>query len=165
MEDLKQFRELFNPLPGNHYIQILREVDETTDILYDLMKSIDGELRIVVYENDDISTIKEKYPDAKIQAINSLSSPFKALPRDNDTVIFKDIFHLHKNQALLLKISYTTLANTANVIIMQEKATMNIESMIEMLGEYEFRSANYIDIDPKYDLVVAKKLHMWGNGL
>ena len=35
----------------------------------------------------------------------------------------------------------------------------------EMLEEFEFRSPNEIDVLPEYDLVMAKKLHMWGNGL
>ena len=34
-----------------------------------------------------------------------------------------------------------------------------------MLEEFEFRSSNEIDVLPEYDLVMAKKLHMWGNGL
>lgn len=165
MADLTQFKELFNPLPGNHYIQVVTYVDETTDALYELMKNVDGELRIAVYTKEDASEIQEKYPDAKVQLINNFSNPFKALPRDNDMVIFKDIFHLHEKQNLLLKLSYTTLANTANIIIMQEKGTMDIQGIIDTLSEYEFRSANYVDVHPGYDLVVAKKMHMWGNGL
>lgn len=31
--------------------------------------------------------------------------------------------------------------------------------------EYDFRAPNPIDIFEKYDLVMAKKMHMWGNGL
>ena len=42
---------------------------------------------------------------------------------------------------------------------------MDIEAMKEMLEEFEFRAANEIDVLPEYDLVMAKKMHMWGNGL
>jgi hypothetical protein len=48
---------------------------------------------------------------------------------------------------------------------MQKKGTMNIEETLNILEEFEFRSQNYIDVLPEYDLVMAKKLHMWGNGL
>ena len=162
--DLKQFLELFNPYPGNHYLQITTEVDETTDAFYELMKSVDGELSLVLYLQEDLD-YSQKYPDAKIQYIKNFKQPFRALPRTHDIVLFKDVFHKHENQKGILKIAYTTLANAAEIIIMQKKGTMNIEATLNILEEFEFRSQNYIDVLPEYDLVMAKKLHMWGNGL
>jgi hypothetical protein len=165
MSDLKQFLELFNPLPGNHYIQVTTYVDETTAALYELLKNTGGELRIALYRDEDISDIQEKYPDAKVQHVKNFVQPFRGLPRDNDIVILKDIFHLHQAKERLRKTTYTTLANTAEIIIMQKKGTMDIGAMLEMLEEYEYRAANYIGVLPEYDLVMAKKMHMWGNGL
>lgn len=165
MSDLKQFKELFNPLPGNHYIQVTTHIDETTTALYELLQSVGGELRIALYRDEEVPGIQDKYPAAKIQYIKNFVHPFRALPRDNDIVILKDIFHIHHDKDKLLKTTYTTLANTAEMIIMQEKETMDIQSMLDMLQEYEYRAANYIDVLPEYDLVMAKKMHMWGNGL
>ncbi len=162
--DLTQFLELFNPYPGNHYLQITTEVDETTDALYQLMQKIDGEFSLALYPKEDIDLSKQ-YPDAKLQYIHNLKNPFRALPRTHDIVIFKDIFHLHENQKGILKIAYTSLANAGDIIIMQKKGTMDIDAVLNILEEYEFRSQNYIDVLPEYDLVMAKKLHMWGNGL
>ena len=162
--DLKQFLELFNPYPGNNYLQITDYADETTDALYSLMESVDGVLNLVIYsvaEND----LQIKYPKANIQYIKNLKQPFRALPRTNDIVIFKDIFHKHENQKGILKIAYTTLANAAEIVIMQKKDTANVEEILNILEEYEFRSQNQIDVLDEYDLVMAKKLHMWGNGL
>ncbi len=164
MMDLKQFLELFNPLPGNHYIQVTTSPDETTSALDELMKDVEGEFRIAHYIENESDTAS-LYPEAKVQYIKNLSHPFRALPRDNDIVIFKDIFHLHKNKKLLLKTAYTTLANSANIIIMDKKGSFDVEELKELLEEYEFRSANLIDVLPEYDLVMAKKMHMWGNGL
>ena len=162
--DLTQFLELFNPYPGNHYLQITTEVDETTDALYELMKKVDGEFSLALYTKEDINLSKQ-YPDAKIQYIKNFKQPFRALPRTHDIVVFKDLFHLHENQKGILKIAYTTLANAADIVIMQKKGTMNIDALLNTLEEFEFRSQNYIDVLPEYDLVMAKKLHMWGNGL
>jgi len=162
--DLKQFLELFNPYPGNNYLQITDYADETTDALYSLMESVDGVLNLVIYsvaEND----LQIKYPKANIQYIKNLKQPFRALPRTNDIVIFKDIFHKHENQKGILKIAYTTLANAAEIVIMQKKDTANVAEILNILEEYEFRSQNQIDVLDEYDLVMAKKLHMWGNGL
>ena len=162
--DLEQYLELFNPYPGNHYLQITTHTDETTTALYELMNGVDGELSLVVYDENEIS-LENDFPNAKIQHIKNFKNPFRALPRTHDVVVFKDIFHLHENQKGILKIAYASLANAAHIIIMQKKGTMNVEAMKEMLEEFEFRSSNEIDVLPEYDLVMAKKLHMWGNGL
>jgi len=149
MVDLKQFLELFNPLPGNHYLQVTTYEDEITSALSSLMDSVDGELNIVLYNEENLD----------------FSKPFRARPRDHDIVIFQDIFYAHENQKMLLKLAYTTLANTANIIIMEKKGVMDIEVLKTTLEEFEFRAPNEIDIVDGYDLVIAKKMHMWGNGL
>jgi len=162
--DLTQFLELFNPYPGNHYLQIITKTDETTDALYKLMQRVDGSLSLVIYNEED-SDISQNYPLSHIQYIKNFKQPFRALPRTHDIVIFKDTFHQHENQKGILKIAYTTLANAAEIVIMQKRGTMDVEATLNLLEEFEFRSQNYIDVLPEYDLVMAKKLHMWGNGL
>ncbi len=162
--DLKQFLELFNPYPGNHYLQVTTKVDETTEALSILMKGIDGEFSLVLYdvEDKDLSSV---FPEAKLQYIKNFKQPFRALPRTHDIVVFKDFFHLHENRNGVLKIAYTALANAGDIVIMQKKGTMDIEATLSLLEEFEFRSQNYIDVLPEYDLVMAKKMHMWGAGL
>jgi len=146
---LEQFLQLFNPLPGNHYLQITTAEDEITKALSLMLEGVDGELSLALYNEDNLD----------------FSEPFRAPARSNDMVIFKDIFHAHKNQKMILKIAYTSLANTADIIIMEKKGIMDVEAMKEMLEEFEFRAANDIDVVEGYDLVIAKKMHMWGNGL
>ncbi|WP_457747247.1 hypothetical protein, partial [Sulfurimonas sp.] len=160
---LTRFKELFNPLPGNHFIQITTEVDETSIALNEMTLKVDGEFRLAIYTQEEL-TLDERLSSAKVQFVKNFNIPFRALPRDNDSVIFKDILSKHSNPKLLLKIAYTTLANTADIIIMEKKGTMNIEATKELLENFEFRAPNYIDILPQYDLVMAKKMHMWGNG-
>ncbi len=162
--DLKQFLELFNPLPGNHYLQVTTKPDVTTTALSKIIKEVEGEFVLVVYNEDELD-IQKNYPDAKIQYVKNFKQPFRALPRTHDIVIFKDFFHLHENQEGILKIAYTTLANTADIIIMQKKGTMDVQAIKGLLEKFEFRASNEIDVLPEYDLVMAKKMHMWGNGL
>ena len=162
--ELEQFLELFNPLPGNHYIQITDTIDATTLALDKIMKEVDGTFHLALYTQEKPQIPKE-LADAELQIIPNFSNPFRALPRDNDIVILKDILHQHKNPRLLLKIAYTTLANAAHVIIMQKKGTMDIQATKEILERFEFRAPNEIDILDEFDLVMAKKMHMWGNGL
>lgn len=164
MLDLTQFLQLFNPLPGNHYLQVTTIPDETTDALDKILSKVDGELGLVVYDENEID-LKKDFLNTKIQHINSFEQPFRAIPRNYDIVVFKDIFNIHKNQKMILKIAYTTLANTADIIIMEKKGVMDIEAIKDLLEEFEFRASNEIDIVDGYDLVMAKKMHMWGNGL
>ena len=162
--DLEQFLELFNPYPGNDYLQVTSKVDETTEALSALVKGVDGEFSLVLYNAED-KDLSSKFPEAKLQYIKNFKQPFRALPRSHDIIVFKDFFHLHENQKGMLKIAYTALANAGDIVIMQKKGTMDIEATLSLLEEFEFRSQNYIDVLPEYDLVMAKKLHMWGAGL
>ncbi|MFA6138580.1 MAG: hypothetical protein WC667_10885 [Sulfurimonas sp.] len=162
MSDLKQFLQLFHPYPGNKYLQITTQPDETTTALYEILKGVNGGLSLAIYDEQSYSS---QFPDAKIQCLRSLQDPFRAIPREFDMVIFKDIFHLHENKQMILKIAYTTLANTAHIIIMEKKGIMDIEAIKCMLEDYEFRASNVIDVLEGYDLIMAKKMHMWGNGL
>ncbi len=147
--NLEQFSQLFTPLPGNHYLEVCTKEDEVTKFLSSIMNKVDGELSVILYDEDNLK----------------FSEPFRARPREHDTVIFKDVFSKHENKKMILKLSYLTLANAANVIILEKKGNLDLEETKSLLQEMEFRSANEIDIIEGYDLVVAKKMHMWGNGL
>ena len=147
--NLEQFLQLFNPYPGNHYLQVCSREDEITEALKSMMDCVDGELSVVLYNEENLD----------------FSKSFRALPRSHDIVIIQDVFYKHDNQKMILNLAYHTLANTADVIIMEKKGVMDIEAIKTLLEEFEFRSANEIDIVEGYDLVMAKKMHMWGNGL
>lgn len=149
MANLKQFLELFNPLPGNHYLQVTTCEDDITTALNSLMNGVDGVLNLALYNDENLD----------------FTQPFRAKPRNHDIVVLKDIFYAHKNQSMILKLTYKTLVNTANIIIMEKKGVMDIEALKTTLEEFEFRAPNDIDIVDGYDLVMAKKMHMWGNGL
>ena len=147
--NLDKFKQLFNPLPGNHYLQVCQKEDEISVMLKELMDEVDGEFKLALYNDNNLS----------------FSQPFRARPRDNDIVVIKDVYDKHENKQMILKLAYETLANTANVIIMEKKGILDIDAMKATLEEFEFRAANEIDIVEGYDLVMAKKMHMWGNGL
>ena len=147
--NLDKFRELFTPLPGNHYLQVTSQENEMTIVLKELMAKVDGKLNIALYNEDNLK----------------LNQPFRAVPRDHDNVILTAIFSSHENQDMLIKLSYLTLANTANIIIIEKKGLLDVAAILVKLEAFEFRSPNHIDMIDGYDLVIAKKMHMWGNGL
>lgn len=164
MADLELFRKLFNPLPGNHYLYVTTAMDDVSFLLDEMMQKVNGRLNIVVYGKNDLES-NSKLCMENIQYVEDFTRTFRATPRDHDIVVFKDIFHSHENQKMILKLAYLTLANTANIIIMEKKGIMDVEAIKTMLEDYEFRAPNEIDIVDGYDLIMAKKMHMWGNGL
>ena len=157
--------ELFSVQPGYRYIQVTTEVDDTTSALYDLLTQNNAEMRIAYYAEESMPDLSSIYPKAKIQHVKNFNFPYRALPRDNDIVIYKDIFTKHNKQELLLKTAYTTLSNTADIIIMEKNGVLDVEVMMELFEKFEYRAANHMNILEGYDIFMAKKMHMWGNGL
>ncbi|ABB45210.1 hypothetical protein Suden_1936 [Sulfurimonas denitrificans DSM 1251] len=162
MVDLEHFRAIFKPLPGNHYLEVSTTTDEITKLFSDMMQGVGGEFNLALYgkNKQNLHAI-----NARVQYIDDFKAPFRALPRDHDAVLLKDIFHLHQNQEMMLKLSYLTLANTANIIIMEKKGILDIDKVVKQLEDFEFRAPNTIEAVERYDLLIAKKMHMWGNGL
>ena len=156
---MEQFLELFHPNPGNSYLLVCSKIDHIADALYKKIAKIDGKFEIALYGEGE-------FQKSKVQKIDSLQKPFSALPRDNDRVIFYDIFTKHASKKILLTLAYRTLSNAAEVIIIEPKGVLENLSTYELLEQNEFRAPNLIeDILKGYDVYVAKKMHMWGNGL
>ncbi|MEA1891665.1 MAG: hypothetical protein U9N33_03035 [Campylobacterota bacterium] len=149
MIDTTQFLQLFSPQPANSYLVVATCEDEITGSLSKLLDGVDGTLRVILYNDENLD----------------FSKPFRALPRSYDIVVLKDVLQSHKNQNMILKTSYTTLANAADIVIMEKKGVMDMDAVKQLLEDFEFRAMNDIDIVEGYDLIMAKKLHMWGNGL
>ncbi len=102
----------------------------------------------------------------KVDTIKDFSSPIRAATRDYETIILQDILHLHSLPLKLLQLVYRSLENSAEVIIVEQCGAMETSEVEAMLEKSEFRAANTIsDLIAGYDVIVAKKMHMWGNGL
>jgi ERCC4-type nuclease len=159
---MKQFLELFKPLPGNRYLLVTTHNDAVASALVQILLPFGGTLDVHRYPGEH-QTVSES--NIVTHDVNSFSSVFRALPRSYDIVVFQDFYHLHHAPERMIKTAYTALANTGDIVIMQEKGTMDVAAMLEMLERMEYRAGNVIEVLDDYDLVKAKKMHMWGNGL
>ena len=90
---------------------------------------------------------------------------FRLKTREYEFIILSDIFSECTNQHHFLKSCYHSLENGAFIIIIEQKIKNKEQEILELLDNVEFRVANPISIFEDYTLVMAKKLHMWGNGL
>lgn len=88
------------------------------------------------------------------------------MPRDYAAVIVQDVLHLHEVPLKFLQLIYRTMLNATEIIIVQKNGSMSIPEVEELLDKAEFRAANSImDLIDGYEVIVAKKMHMWGAGL
>lgn len=154
-----RIKELINPLPAYKILHVSDRVDFLADDLKAILDEVDGVLNLALYESSDLME------DVKIQYLSNYDEMFRALPRDHDIVIFYNTFFKHQKQELMIKNAYHTLANAAFLIIIEPKGLMDITFVKDRLENLEFRAPNEIELLDGYDLVMAKKMHMWGNGL
>ena len=102
----------------------------------------------------------------KIDTIKDFNSPVRSATRDYETIVLQDILHVHTLPQKLLQLIYRSLENSAEIIVVQSKGAMETSDVEALLEKSEFRAANTItDLIAGYDVIVAKKMHMWGNGL
>ena len=164
MQDYAQFLELIQPQPGFKVLDVTSHADALTQAVLEHLEPFrQHRMALALYPGDH-----QRFTagDAlKIQELPNYDVPFRALPRDNDIVIIRDVFHKHTQAERILKSIYTTLANTGDVIIITKSEDADVQGQIGTLERLEFRSPNNIDILDGYTLVMAKKMHMWGNGL
>ncbi len=164
MQDYSQFLELIQPQPGFKVLEVTSHADALTQaVLAHLKPFRQHRLALALYPG--AHQLFRDDDALKIQEVPNYDVPFRALPRDNDIVIIRDVFHKHTQAERILKSIYTTLANTGDVIIITKSEDADVQGQIDTLERLEFRSPNSIDILDGYTLVMAKKMHMWGNGL
>ncbi len=159
---MQQFLELFNPYPGNQFLLLTTHSDVITTALAEILGKVDGTLSLHCFPGEHETVVAK---NVKRHDIADFKSSPRALPRSNDMVILQDLYHRHETPERIMKQMYATLANTGDIVIMQRRGTMDVAAMLAMLEAFEFRAGNAIDCHPDYDLVMGKKMHMWGNGL
>lgn len=103
---------------------------------------------------------------SKVDTIKDFNSPIRSATRDYETILLQDVLHLHSLPLKLLQLVYRSLENSAEIIIVQKCGVMETSEVEALLEKSEFRAANTIrDLIEGCDVIVAKKMHMWGNGL
>jgi len=102
----------------------------------------------------------------KIFTINNYNTPAGGIPRDYACVIVHDVLDRHESPVKFLQSIYRSLLNAAEIVIVQKSGSMPIHVIEALLDQVDFRAINAMDDLLKgYEVIVAKKMHMWGNGL
>ena len=145
-KELKEFSSLLEDAPALCLLNISNGVNPFLSILEDKISKNDGTI-----ESRDLNNIS--------------CDKFRLKSREFEYCILFDTISLCEDKEKFIKTCYHSLENSAFIIIIEPKSSNNISEVIELLDLCEFRVANNIDIFDDYNLIMAKKLHMWGNGL
>lgn len=157
-----QFLELLRPVPGYKVLDVTAHADALTLALAEFLSPVGGSVDAVLYPGIHETVV---HPRITCASVETFDRPFKAPARSYDVVIFRDILDRHRFAERMVRLGYTTLANAAVIIIVQRKGSLDGSGVMELLDRCEFRAANRVEIFADSDLFVARKMHMWGNGL
>lgn len=80
-------------------------------------------------------------------------------PRAFEYVVIYDIFDID-----LVELAYHTLENSGDLIILLKKDSYDLWDLKERLSKRSFVAINDIELLENYDVLTAKKMHMWTRG-
>jgi ubiquinone/menaquinone biosynthesis C-methylase UbiE len=145
-KEYDDFSSLFVQAPALSLLHIADNCDIVNQLLEDIREKNDG-------------TIINKH----LQNLDCDS--FRLKSREFEFIILSDLFENCSNKQKLLQSCYHALENGAFIIIIEQKTKNNIENILELLDQTQYRVPNPISIFEHHNVIMAKKLHMWGNGL
>lgn len=153
---------LLHPSPYTKIMVVTSHLDSMAEELSNFLTPYEGLIDVSLFPGDhqNLSLFH------KIFTIKDYKSPAGGIPRDYAAVIVQDVLHLHESPRKFLELIYRTLLNASEIIIVQKNDSMSITEIESLLDQVEFRAINaIIDLIEGYEVIVAKKMHMWGNGL
>lgn len=155
---------LLHPTPHTKIMVVTSHLDSMVEVLGDFLIPYEGLIDISLFPGAHQQLSHSSLH--KTFTIKDYRSPAGGIPRDYATVIVQDVLHLHESPRKFLELIYRTLLNASEIIIVQKNGSMLIAEVESRLDESEFRAINTMtDLIEGYEVIVAKKMHMWGNGL
>lgn len=143
---------------------VTSHADQFVNGLCDFLQPYSGLIDISLYPGEHQELLSAQI--GKIDSMQDYHSLLRCASRDYEFVILHDILHIHTNPLKFLQQIYHSMENSAQIIIVQKQGAMETGELEVLLEKMEFRSPNTIgDLLEGYDVIVAKKMHMWGNGL
>ncbi len=156
--------QLLHPTPHTKIMVATSHLDGMIEELSSFLSPYEGLIDVSLFPGEHLEFASPCLH--KIHAIKDYKSPPFGIPRDYAAVIVQDVLHLHESPLKFLQLIYRTLLNATEIIIIQKNGSMRIAEVEDLLDKSEFRAANAImDLIEGYEVIVAKKMHMWGAGL
>jgi hypothetical protein len=141
--ELNDFKSLFDLVPCVSILCYTNTQSNLTNFLDTLIAPVDGKLNLIL--ND--------LPLGKVRLL--------AKPSSAEYLIVKSSFLDNENSNNLMQILNKALRDAGHIIILEEK-NKDISPIYNLLEEFDYGAISSIDIFAKYNLIMGKKLHMWG---
>lgn len=155
---------LLHPTPHTKIMVVTSHLDSMAEELGTFLSPYEGLIDLSLFPGEHRSLIHSAFH--KTFTIKDYKSPAGGVPRDYAAVIVHDVLYLHESPQKFLQLIYRTLLNASEIIIVQKNGSMGIAEVEELLDQVEFRAVNTItDLIEGYEIIVGKKMHMWGAGL
>lgn len=155
---------LLHPTPHTKVMVVTSHLDSMIEELGDFLAPYEGLIDVSLFPGEHQPILHSTLH--KTFTLKDYRSPAGGIARDYASVIVQDVLHLHESPRKFLELIYRTLLNATEIIILQKNGVMAIHEVESLLDEVEFRAINAItDLIDGYDVIVGKKMHMWGNGL
>lgn len=145
-KELNLFRGLFQEFTNISILHINNNLSFINPTIEDIASSLEGKVEYKEFTDEN-------------------STRLRASAREYEYIILSDILLYCPNKDKILKLMYRALENSANLIILEKKTNENLEEIKELLDKTSFVAINNIELFEEYNLITAKKMHMWGNGL
>ncbi len=145
-KELNLFKGLFQPFQNISILHINNGLEFLNPVIEEVVKGLEGDINFINF-------------------IDESSAKLKASAREFEYIILSDILSYCPNRDKVIKVMYKALENSANIIILEKKSNDNLEEIKTLLDKTSFVAINDIDLFEDYNLITAKKLHMWGSGL
>jgi hypothetical protein len=153
---------LLHPTPHTKIMVVTSHLDMMAGELSDFLTPYEGLIDVSLFpgEHQNLNFFHKTF------TIKDYKSPAGGIPRDYAAVIVQDVLHLHESPHKFLELIYRTLLNASEIIIVQKNGSMSISEVESLLDEVEFRAINTMcDLIEGHEVIVGKKMHMWGAGL
>lgn len=155
---------LLHPTPHMKIMMVTSHLDSLAQVLGDFLAPYKGLIDLSLFPGDHQNLTHGTFH--KTFTIKDYKSPAGGVPRDYACIIVQDVLHRHESPHKFLELIYRTLLNASEIIILQKNGSMPLAEVEELLDQVEFRAINAItDLIDGYDVIVGKKMHMWGKGL
>ncbi len=141
-KEIEEFSSLFDLTPKIEILNLNSGCGNITTTLENLVNPFDG--KITTLQTTNTNELKVKIKKATY----------------NYGIICNTLLN-SSNKTNLIKIISQGIRDSGYIIILENK-DKNLEEIYNLLEEFDYGAVNSIDIFKDYDLIIGKKLHMWG---
>ena len=139
---LDEFASIFSLTPSISILDLNINNNDITNKLNNLVEPVEG----------NITTVNT----------NIVKDCFRSIKRSNyDYGVVSNAFINSDDTQNLFKLVANGIRDSGHILIIEEKSK-DLNEIYELLEKYDFGAISQIDIFENSNLIIGKKLHMWG---